>query len=151
MGLTLYDPSSAPEVYDIVWCKWPQREDKLAPGSWVRCVLVIDVRPMVDDRTGQEFALLTVQYGSGKENFDVAGLVNSLVIERHEFRDLGLHKPTVFQMDLRNRKRLPWCVDYFVPKEYIVSQAIIAGRLNKDQQRRFHDCLEARGLKFPLP
>ena len=151
MGLTLYDPETAPEVYDIVWCKWPRREDKLAPGSWVRCVLVVDVRRMVDERNGQEYALVTAQYGTGKENVDIPGLVNNVVIERHEFRDLGLHKPTVFQMDLRNRKRLPWCVEYFVPKEYILSEAIIAGRLNADQQARFHNCFTARNLRFPLP
>jgi hypothetical protein len=151
MGLTLYDPETAPEVYDIVWCKWPRREDKLAPGSWVRCVLVVDVRRMVDERVGKEYSLVTAQYGTGKENLDQAGLANNVVIERHEFRDLGLHKPTVFQMDARNRKRLPWCVEYFVPKLYILSENIIAGRLNQDQQKRFHDCFTARGLKFPLP
>jgi hypothetical protein len=151
MGLKLYDPATAPEVYDVVWCKWPRREDKLAPGSWVRCVLVVDVRRMVDDRDGQEYALITAQYGTGKENLEFRELANNIVIERHEVRALGLHKPTVFQMDLNNRKRLPWCVEYFVPKEYILSENIIAGRLNQDQQKRFHSCFEARGLKHPLP
>lgn len=151
MGLNLYDPDTAPEVYDIVWCKWPRREDKLAPGSWVRCVLVVDVRRMVDDRTGQEYALITAQYGTGKTNLELHELANNLVIEQHEFRALGLHKPTVFEMGLGNRKRLPWCVEYFVPQQYILDQGIIAGRLNADQRRRFHSCFTARGLRFPLP
>jgi len=114
-------------------------------------VLVVDVRRMVDDRTDQEYAVITAQYGTGKENLEFHELANNLVIERHEFRSLGLHKPTVFQMDLRNRKRLPWCVEYFVPKEYILSENIIAGRLTADQRKRFHGCFDARGLKFPLP
>jgi hypothetical protein len=151
MGLTLYDPATAPEVYDIVWCKWPRREDKLAPGDWVRCVLVVDVRRMVDERTDQEYALVTAQYGTGKENLEFHELADNVVIERHEFRDLGLHKPTVFQMDLRNRKRLPWCVEYFVPKPYLLSENIVAGRLNESQQTRFHNCFMARNLRFPLP
>lgn len=151
MGLKLYDPDSAPEVYDIVWCKWPRREDRLAPGSWVRCVLVVDVRRMIDDRTNQEYALVTAQYGTGKENLDFHELANNVVIERHECRDLGLHKATVFQMDLKNRKRLPWCVEYFVPQGYLKSENIITGRLNGDQQKRFHNCFSARNLKFPLP
>jgi hypothetical protein len=151
MGLTLYPPVTAPEVYDIVWCKWPRREDKLAPGSWVRCVLVVDVRRMVDERNGQEFALVTAQYGTGKSNLELHEMVNNVVIEHHECRRLGLHKPTVFQMDLRSRKRLPWCVEYFVPQEYLVEQNIIAGHLNGDQQVRFLACFQARNLRFPLP
>jgi hypothetical protein len=151
MGLQLYDTSSAPEVYNVVWCKWPQREDKLAPGSWVRCVLVIDERRMVDERTDLEYSLLTVAYGTGKENVQAADLADNLVIEAHEFRALGLHKPTVFKFDLRNRKRLPWCAKYFVPQEYHASANIIAGTLNGEQQAKFHQCFSSRKLTFPLP
>jgi hypothetical protein len=39
MGWTFYDLASLPEVYDIVWCKWPQREDKTMPGPIVRLCL----------------------------------------------------------------------------------------------------------------
>jgi hypothetical protein len=151
MGLLLYDPNTEPEVFNVVWCKWPQREDKLAPGSWVRCVLVVDVRRMIDDRNQQEYSVLTVVYGTGKENCNQDDLVNNLVIERHEFRALGLHKPTVFKFDLGNRKRLPWCGKYFVPQEYVLSENIIAGTLNLAQKDRFHECFRARKLTFPLP
>jgi hypothetical protein len=151
MGLKLYDSATEPEVFNVVWCKWPRREDKLAPGSWIRCVLVIDVRRMIDDRTEKEYSLITAVYGTGKENVDPSDLANNLVIESHEFRGLGLHKPTVFKFDLANRKRLPWCVEYFVPKEYVLSQNIVAGALNAGQQMRFRQCFIARGFKFPLP
>lgn len=151
MGLQLYHPDTAPEVFDIVWCKWPQREDKLAPGSWVRCVLVLDERRYIDDRTSEEFSLLTLAYGTGKENVQPKDLADNLVIEAHEFRALGLHKPTVFKFDFRNRKRLAWCAKYFVPQSYYASASIIAGRLNMDQQGRFHQCFKSRDMTFPLP
>ena len=150
MGLTLYPPDTAPEVYDIVWCKWPRREDNRAGQLGKVC---LGGRcPSYDGRENR--AGIRAGYGAvwnWQVEFELHEMVNNVVIERHEFRDLGLHKPTVFQMDLRNCKRLPWCVEYFVPQEYLVSQNIIAGHLNEDQQTLFHACFSARNLKFPLP
>jgi hypothetical protein len=151
MGFTYHSLDTRPKVYDIVWCKWPRKEDKGKPGPWVRCVLVVDVTLMVDHRNGTQYAGVTAQYGTGRERVHDDDLADNLVIEAHEARSLGLHKPTVFKFDLGNRKRLPWCEEYFVPQGYVRSQGIIVGSLNTAQRVRFHSCFEARRLTFPCP
>jgi hypothetical protein len=148
--VNLYDARTAPSVFDVVWCKLPRREDKLGPGPWVRPVLVIDVRLMVDiDET--EWAAITVAYGTGADNVPMHDRKGHLVIGEHEYHALGLHKPTVFKIDLQNRKRLPWAEEYFVPQSYVRNRKIIAGSLNEAQQEAFYACFKERGFKFPLP
>lgn len=149
--MDLYDATTAPSVYDIVWCKWPYKELPGAPGPVARCVLVLDVRLMTDVRDETEWAAVTVAYGTGAENVKPADLENNLLIGDAEYRGLGLHKPTVFKLDPRNRKRLPWAEDYFVTQGYVRSQQLIAGSLNEKQRATFHECFKQRGLAFPLP
>jgi hypothetical protein len=149
MGWKFYEPGSSPKPFDIVWCKWPRREDKLGPGPWTRCVLVLDTRVMIDSRNNVAFAAVTAAYGTEKEKVSEAERANSLVID--DFRAVVLHKPTVFKIDLRNRKRLPWCEEYFLPQGYVRSQNIITGSLTESQKMRVLDCFKALGLTFPIP
>jgi hypothetical protein len=146
-----YDPKTAPAAFDVVWCKWPRREDKLGPGPWVRCVLVLDVRPMVDLRTGVEYVAITSAYGTGAENVSARDLAEHLYISRVECAALGLHKPTVFKLDLASRKRLPWASDYFVTQGYVRAQKMVSGSLNKRQQGRVLTFFSKHSLTFPLP
>jgi|SRR5712691_1078242 len=148
MGFSFYPLDTRPNVFDVVWSKWPRREDKLAPGPWVRPVLVLAVTAMVDERTGQKFAAVTAQYGG---DFEAHHVSQNLLITAAECRDLGLHKPTVFRLDLGNRKRLPWCEEYFITQGYVRSQKLISGSLNRQQQELVLSCLKGRGLEFPLP
>lgn len=149
--MKFYDPRTAPNVYDIVWCRWPRREDKLGPGPWARPVLVLDVRIMLDERNQMTWAAVTAAYGTGLEHIEPADVLGSLIITPSECADLGLHKATIFKLDHRNRKRLPWAADYFISQGYILSQNLIAGSLNEEQCRRFHACFERCGYVFPLP
>lgn len=149
--MEFYDPKTAPEVFDVVWCKLPRREDKLGPGPWVRCVLVLDVREQVHTATNTTYAAVTVAYGTGAENVTIGELREHLSISASQFRDLGLHKPTVFKLDLESRKRLPWCEKYFVPPEYVVGQNIIAGSLTESQRADVLAYFKTHGLAFPLP
>jgi len=131
--VSFYDPTTAPDVFDIVWCKWPKRENPLAPGPWVRCVLVLDVRLMIDaDET--EWAAITAAYGTDAAKVEKADLSNNLLITSAEYRALGLHKSTVFKLDLKNRFRLAWAEKYFVPQSYVRDRGIVAGSLNATQQ-----------------
>jgi hypothetical protein len=98
-----------------------------------------------------EWAAITVCYGTDANNVPQWARTNNLLIREGEFRALGLHKPTVFKLDLRNRQRLPWAEDYFVSQRYVVGQGIVAGRLADHQQTLVRGCLTARGLQFPLP
>src|SRR5947208_9171983 len=148
MGFVFYPIDSRPKVYDVVWSKWPHRGEKLRPGPWVRPVLVLDVRLYEDERDQRKYAAVTAQYGGDFQNHH---LPQNLLIESSEYRALGLHKPTLFRLDLGNRLRLPWCEEYFVSQSYIRSQGIIAGSLDPAQQLRLHECLKLRGLAFPLP
>jgi len=146
-----YDPTTAPDVFDIVWCKWPRREDKLGPGPWVRAVLVLDVRLMVDSQNENEWAAVTAAYGTGAENVKAEHFKGNLLITAAECGLLGLHKATVFKLDPGSRKRLPWAEDYFVPQGYVLNQGIVAGSLSAGQQTIVKACLKERGLAFPLP
>jgi hypothetical protein len=146
-----YDLETAPNVFDIVWCKWPRREDAGRPGPWVRPVLVLDKRLMLDERDQTAWMAITAAYGTGLENVKPAEVAGNILIPTAKCHAAGLHKATIFKLDLNNRKRLPWAEEYFVPQEYVRSQKIIVGSLDADQQRLFHACFQARGFAFPLP
>jgi hypothetical protein len=64
MGWTFHDLASLPEVYDIVWCKWPQREDKNRPGEFVRPVLVRETRIMQSGDV--QYGAVLISYASEK-------------------------------------------------------------------------------------
>jgi hypothetical protein len=151
MAGKFYDPKTAPAVFSVVWCKYPYRGAKLEPSDEVRPVLVLDVRDHIYDPTGEIFADITVAYGTGAENIRLPDVQRDLLINPPEFVELGLHKPTVFQLDLGNRKRLPWAEKYFVPNEYVAKQNIVCGILTEAQKSRVLTCLSYRGLTFPLP
>jgi hypothetical protein len=145
-----YDPKTAPNVFDVVWCKWPKRENPGVPGEWVRPTLVLDVRLMVTDDE-IEWAAVTVAYGTDATKVPEAARINHLLITEAEYRALGLHKPTVFKLDPANRKRLPWAEEYFISQGYVRDQKIIVGSLTAHQQVVTRECFTARGLAFPLP
>jgi len=153
MGWTFYDQKTAPEVFSIVWCKWPNRGAKLEPGDKVRPTLVLDVRNQIYTPTRETYADVTLAYGTGAENIPEAERdpKGDLLIGAQSILSLGLNKETIFQLDLGNRKRLPWGPKYFVPNEYLRKQHIIAGKLSDDQQRAVLGCFAHRGLAFPLP
>lgn len=147
--MKLYAYNTAPSVYDVVWCAWPIRQKPGVPGV-VRGVLVLDVRKMIDQDDSTEWANVTVAYGTGAENIPKPG-PECLVITATEYSALQLHKPTIFQLDLRHRQRLAWGEKYFPPHPHVINRAIIAGSLNSNQQIRFHKCFTNCGFTFPLP
>jgi hypothetical protein len=107
---------------------------------------------MVDERTKAEFAAITASYGTGLENVDIEELRQGhLLIPTGQIQRLGLHKATVFKLDLGNRKRLAWAEEYFVPKEYVVSKKIVAGSLSEQERAIVLSCFKKHGLTFPLP
>jgi hypothetical protein len=106
---------------------------------------------IVHEPTQTEYAAITAAYGTGFENLARTELTNNLLIRGHECQKIGLHKETVFKLDLENRKRLPWAEEYFVPQGYIKSQGIVAGSLDAQQRKFVLACFEARELTFPLP
>jgi hypothetical protein len=151
MGWKFYDSKTSPEVFSIVWCKWPYRGAKLEPSDEARPVLVLDVREHIYDPTGEIFADLTVAYGTGAENISTPDTNRDLLIREHACRSVGLHKATIFQLDLGNRKRLPWGDKYFVPNEYVAQQNIVCGKLSENQRLVVLTCFNIRSLQFPLP
>lgn len=147
--MKFYDPKTAPNVFDVVWCKFPTREVPDQPGPWVRAVLVVDVGLMVD-ADGTEWAAVTAAYGTGTDNIKKLDEPSNLLIPRRECRAIGLHKSTVFQLDEQNQRRMAWAEEYFVTQGYVKNQQLIAGSLNADQQKRFHKCFSKLGRTFPL-
>ncbi len=121
------------------------------PGDWIRPALVLDVRLMTDARDETEWADVTVCYGTDERNVPIQDRLNNLHIRHHEYRALGLHKPTIFKLDPRRRLRRPWGDDYFVSQGYMRNENIVAGSLTPQQQATVKTCLVARGLIFPLP
>src|SRR5712672_2834313 len=98
MGLTYYPLKTLPQQYDVVWCLYP--ESGLAPGPIARPSLVLDVRINEEKQIGA----LVCTYGTGK--FDYTHFRGDLVILAHEYRALGLHKPTRFALALNSRMQL---------------------------------------------
>jgi hypothetical protein len=147
MGFQFYALDTLPNVFDVVWCKWPQREDKMRPGKVARPVLVIDVEHR-EHEDGFTFGSLIVQYGGDYEPHHIEG---NLLLTMKEARAINLHKSMVFRLDLGNRKRLPWCKDYFVNQGYVVNQPVIAGSLSQSQCEHVKSCFRKRNLEFPVP
>ena len=50
---------------------------------------------------------------------------------------LGLHKPTRFSLDPRDKKHLLWCKEYFVGPDYVQSQGIKIGKLGTRKSSNF--------------
>jgi hypothetical protein len=145
MGWRYHDITTLPEPYDIVWCLWPQLENRLMPGPTVRPVLVreVELREFVD---GEQFGMVLASYASG-EGIDDISRQRDLIIELNECRGAGLHKPTRFSLNPRDRRWMPWAEDYFLPQEYVRNSGIIAGSLNAAQRKRLEAALKHRGLK----
>ena len=139
MGLTFYPLDTLPQQYDVVWCLYP--ESGLAPGPIARPSLVLDVELNQELQIGG----VICTYGTGE--FDNTHIGKDLIILNHEYRALGLHKPTRFALALKSRMELPWSPKYFVASEYAKSQNVIIGGLNGYQIDRMLACLKARGLK----
>jgi len=148
MGFHFYD-SPGPEPGAVVWCRWPHRAGGLAPGPHVRPVLVLGRKRFIHQPTATEYDDLIIQYGTG--SFEDVDLTANLCIGKAECKALGLHKPTLFKIDVGNRRRLPWCTEYFVPQEYVRDQNVVAGSLNPGQWLRLRSCFDQRGLTFPVP
>jgi len=149
MGYTFHNPDELPKPFDIVWCKFPLRGE-VEPGPVARPVLVLASTKLQYEHDGvfREIGALIAQYGG---DFKLNHIPDNLHIAAGEFKSLGLHKATVFRLDLGNRARLIWCEEYFVPQGYVKGQGMTAGRLNDEQQGRVLACLKARGLQYPLP
>ena len=143
MGYSFYDLASLPRQYDIVWCLYPRREDKLAPGPVARPALALDVRANAEEKK----AALIVAYGTGVLNEATQGKIDLIIDDWDEVRALGLHKPTRFALSPQSRMLLPWCAEYFVPPMYLAAAGVIAGSLDDGQIRRLITCLAARSLK----
>lgn len=145
MGWDFLDIDELPEPGDLLWCKWPQREAPGAPGPVARPVLVRESAIHEDRVTGRHFGALTVSYGTGTIKPHHIGF--DLIIGPHSRAiELGLHKMTRFALDLRNRKTLIWCSEYFVPNNYLAVRSIHIGRLGDDEIEQMRRCLLARGL-----
>ena len=143
MGHSFYDLASLPRQYDIVWCLYPRREDKLAPGPVARPALVLDVRVNAEEKK----AALIVAYGTGVFDEATQGKIDLIIDDWDEVHALGLHKPTRFALSPQSRMQLPWCAEYFVPPMYLATAGVIAGSLDDGQIRRLIACLAARNLK----
>jgi hypothetical protein len=146
MGYNFHDPETRPKPFDIVWCKKPLRGEGVKPGPVARPVLVLGTK--LYELNGKEFATVAVQYGG---DFETKHIPGNFLVSETEFRTLGLHKPTLFRMDLGNRAECMWAQEYFQPQPYVVGRGILAGSLSADQQKRVISCLTAKGLSFPIP
>lgn len=144
MGWTYYDVGTLPEPNDIVWCKWPQREDKGRPGRIVRPTLVREVFVRTDSQTGEAFGSLIISYATGNLSGDHER--DLVVASMERARELGLHKPTRFSLDPSDRKHLLWCEEYFVSPDYVRRQGLVLGSLGEQEIGLLRQCLIKRGL-----
>ncbi len=138
---------SLPNQFDVVWCRWPRTEDKLAPGPHTRPTLVLDV--LKDE--GRGIAKLIVAYGCDASHKGSSPHLDDgpdlIITTKVAWHALGMHKPTCFSMWTRQRRELFWHSDYFVPEPYKLNGAIIAGSLTDEQLARVKECFEQRALQ----
>jgi hypothetical protein len=141
----VFGVDSLPNQFDVVWCFFPRKEDKMQPGPIVRPTLVLDVLVNLSEDIGA----VIVAYGTDNSITDSPYLDGGpdLVIETlAAARALGLHKPTRFSMSPLRRKRLGWSDEYFAAQPYRPGSAIVAGSLNTEQTARVKECFRLREL-----
>ena len=144
MGWTFHDIQTLPDPGDIVWCKFPRREDRGAPGPVARPVLVRESYVLAEDASGLTYGSVMVSYGTGET--DARPGVPCFVIRSWaRARQIGLHKPTLFALDPGNTKNLLWCEEYFVPQGYVAASGIRIGRLSEEEFAEAQACLAQRG------
>lgn len=144
MGWTFYNIATLPAPGDIVWCKWPYKEDRGRPGKIVRPALV-RASIVHEDEAGTVYGSVIVSYTTGE--FTPAHLPYDLVVtDAGRVRALGLHKPTRFSLDPSDRKNLLWCKEYFIGQQYARERKIHVGSLGEAELDRMTQCLIRRGL-----
>jgi hypothetical protein len=143
MGWTFYDFASLPEIHDIVWCKWPQREDKNMPGRVVRPVLVRETRIMEIGEV--RYGAVLISYATGQGIDEAAREIDLCIEKPDDVKAAGLHKPTRFSLSLADRKLLPWCEEYFLAPEYVKNTPLVLGKLTEQQREQMRDRLKRRG------
>jgi hypothetical protein len=112
--------------------------------------LVRATQILENPETGTQYGIVEVSYGTG--TFDEAKSQLDLVIkDRKAFKRCGLHKPTKFALDLRNRKTLIWCEEFFLPENYIRDSQVMVGRLGEAEIIQMKAKLKARGLPHEEP
>jgi hypothetical protein len=145
MGWTFYGISSLPEVHDIVWCKWPQREDRNMPGRIARPVLVRETEILQKGRV--QYGAVVISYASGQGIDAAARLVDLCIENPADVKAAGLHKPTRFSLAPTDKKRLPWCEEYFVAPQFVRNMRLVLGKLTDQQRERMRGCLIRRGQR----
>jgi hypothetical protein len=145
MGWTFYDTATLPEPGDIVWCKWPYRDNPGQPGPVARPTLVRETFVRQDLHTETTFGSLIISYGTGE--FDERHFDLDLVIsDMRRARELGLHKPTRFSLDPADRKHLLWCEEFFIAPDYVRERGLVVGRLGEPELQRMKECLARRRI-----
>src|SRR5262249_19221527 len=112
---------------------------------WVRPVLVLQTHEMEDQRDKTRYGAVTVSYITGAirgEHYD-----QDLIIDDwNEIKATGLHKPSRFSTDPRDRKTLIWCEEWFAPSPFVVNRGIRFGALNSKQIELFKNRVALRQL-----
>lgn len=118
MAWTYLDVSNLPRLYDIVWCRFPERKDPQEPATKVRPALV---RSSAIDRE-RRVGLLEVAYGTTNLKFERRRNLDLIIMNSAHCDRLGLHQATRFDLD--NVVRLPWCREYFLPPKGVLQVKI---------------------------
>jgi hypothetical protein len=130
MGWTWHSLADLPQVYDVIWCRFPHRPRLGIPADPKHPVVVRGREPY--EPLGE--ALVHVTYGTStvkpwREQLD-------LILEKKSEMDAaGLSEKTRFDLEDRvNLLPLEWCQEYFPDPRP-------CGRLNADCIRRLENRL----------
>jgi hypothetical protein len=137
MGWHYRSTKTLPEPYDIVGCAWPLDEKPEDPGPWVRPCLVLNARTQLDEED-IEYGVVVLSYGSGEWTEEQKQ--RDFIVERHEYRSVGLHKPTRFSME--RVEEFIWGNKWFPPHPYILNRGVHFGCLRASQIVRLKECLQ---------
>lgn len=141
MGLTYLPVEKLPEPGTVVWCKYPKRKDIDRPAA--RPVLVRGTS-LHEDENGIPYGAVKVTYGTGETQW--CDDRDFIISDEAEWRPLGLHKPTCFQLDAAHTKTFVWSPKYFAAPDYFRDTPITIGRLTLELEARFKKCVARRAF-----
>ena len=137
-GVDVASLADLPQIYDVLWCRFPHRPQLHLPADPPHPVVVREIER--NDDLGE--AILHVTYGTSNLK-RWRELIDLFVEKSSEMEIAGLHEPTRFDLQ-DNVNKLPcfWCAEFF-------PNPARQEPLNADCIRRMENRLRWRALAAP--
>jgi hypothetical protein len=134
MVWTWHPLSDLPQVYDVIWCRFPHRPRLHLPADPPHPVVVREIEP---GPPGSGEAIVHVTYGTSTLK-PLRAALDLILSTTAEYSAVGLREPTRFDLqDDMNKLPCFWCTEFF-PSRYPI------GRLNATMIRKLENRIRWR-------